>query len=67
MGKPPCRKCDTEKETPVHILCVCLELEEDRTKFLRKAQMDLGKLKEVRLNGIMHCFGQTAGMFNAPL
>ncbi len=50
---PSCRRCGAEEETLVNILCECPVLEKVRMQTLGFTRMDLEKIKEARLSGIM--------------
>ncbi len=58
-------KCDTEKETSVHILCGCLALEKSRMQILGFARMDPEQIKEATLSMIVDLRKAGGGLLNS--
>jgi hypothetical protein len=59
--KPIFRKCGTEEETLVHILCECEALASLRHMHLGSFFFDLGEIRELR-KGVIWCFGKGTGL-----
>ncbi len=63
---PSCRKCGAEKETSVYILSEYPVLGKVKMQTLGFARMDLERIKETRLSGIV-ALGKGVGLLNSPL
>jgi len=58
---PRCRKCGTEEETSVHILCECEALASLRYIYLGSFFLDPDNIKKLGVGAIWH-FGNTTGL-----
>ena len=57
---PRCRKCGTEEETSVHILCECEALTSLRYTYLGSLLLDQDDIKKIVVGAIWH-FGKATG------
>jgi len=51
-NKPTCRKCNTEEETSVHILCECEALASLRYTYLGSSFLDPEDIRELDMGAI---------------